>query len=174
MGAFVASGPGSVRAMEFEVVVEIPRGSRNKYELDHDSGKIWLDRRLFTAMAYPADYGFIEDTLGEDGDPLDVLVLLDDPTFPGCHLMARAVGVFWMRDDKGPDAKVLAVPAGDPRVASMRDLDDLPPFLLEEIRHFFEAYKELEPNKFSEVGDWEGREAAEREVRAARERRTVS
>ena len=78
--------------MEFEVVVEIPRGSRNKYEVDHESGAIWLDRRLFTAMSYPADYGFIEGTLGEDGDPLDVLVLLDEPTFPGCHLLARAVG----------------------------------------------------------------------------------
>ena len=156
--------------MEFEVVVEIPRGSRNKYELDHDSGAIWLDRRLFTAMAYPTDYGFIEGTLGEDGDPLDVLVLLDEPTFPGCHLMARAVGVFWMRDDAGPDAKILAVPAVDPRYADMADLGDLPPHLLDEIQHFFAAYKVLEPGKFSEVREWEGREAAELEVQAALER----
>jgi inorganic pyrophosphatase len=156
--------------MDVEVVVEIPRGSRNKYEIDHDSGKIWLDRRLFTAMAYPADYGFIEGTLGEDGDPLDVLVLLDEPTFPGCHLMARPVGVFWMRDDAGPDAKVLAVPSKDPRFAAIRDLPDLPEHLLDEIRHFFEVYKQLEPNKFSEVRDFEGREAAEAEIAAAFDR----
>jgi inorganic pyrophosphatase len=156
--------------VEFEVVVEIPRGSRNKYELDHETGKIWLDRRLFTAMSYPADYGFVEGSLGEDGDPLDVLVLLDEPTFPGCRLMARAVGVFWMRDDMGPDAKVLAVPARDPRHGDTRDLEDLPPYLLEEIRHFFDAYKDLEPGKFSEVRGWEGREAAEREITQAFDR----
>lgn len=156
--------------MDVEVVVEIPRGSRNKYEIDHDSGKIWLDRRLFTAMAYPADYGFIEGTLGEDGDPLDVLVLLDEPTFPGCHLMARPVGVFWMRDDAGPDAKVLAVPSNDPRFAAIQDLPDLPEHLLDEIRHFFEVYKQLEPNKFSEVRDFEGRGAAEAEIAAAFDR----
>lgn len=151
-------------------MIEIPRGSRNKYEIDHESGEIWLDRRLFTAMTYPADYGFVAGTLGEDGDPLDVLVLLDEPTFPGCHLMARAVGVFWMRDDAGPDAKVLAVPATDPRFETMEDLEDLPPHLLDEIRHFFEAYKVLEPGKFSEVRDWEGRGAAEAEITAARHR----
>lgn len=156
--------------LEFEVVVEIPRGSRNKYEVDHETGHVWLDRRLFTAMAYPADYGYIADTLGEDGDPLDVLVLLDEPTFPGCHLHARAVGVFWMRDDAGPDAKVLAVPATDPRAGGMQDLQDLPPFLLDEIRHFFEAYKQLEPGKFSEVREWQGREAAETEIRDALQR----
>jgi len=163
--------PGDDRdPTEFEVVVEIPRGSRNKYEVDHESGDVWLDRRLFTAMAYPADYGYIARTLGEDGDPLDVLVLLDEPTFPGCHLLARAVGVFWMRDDAGPDAKVLAVPANDLRYASMTDLADLPPYLLDEIRHFFEAYKELEPGKFSEVRGWEGRAEAETEIAAAFER----
>lgn len=155
---------------EFEVVIEIPRGSRNKYEVDHATGHVWLDRRLFTAMAYPADYGYIEGTLGEDSDPLDVLVLLDEPTFPGCHLMARAVGVFWIRDDAGPDAKVLAVPAHDPRQANLQDLEDLPAFLLDEIRHFFEAYKELEPGKFSEVHEWEGAAAARKEIAAAFER----
>lgn len=152
---------------EFEAIVEIPRGSRNKYEMDHESGALWLDRRLFTAMAYPADYGFLAGTLGEDGDPLDVLVLLEEPTFPGCHLMVRPVGVFWMRDDAGPDAKVLAVPAGDPRFADTQDLGDLPPFLLDEIRHFFEAYKTLEPDKFSVVRDWQGADAAYEEIDAA-------
>ncbi|MCC6226336.1 MAG: inorganic diphosphatase [Microthrixaceae bacterium] len=160
----------SAGSTEFEVVIEIPRGSRNKYEVDHETGHVWLDRRLFTAMAYPADYGYIANTLGEDGDPLDVLVLLDEPTFPGCHLHARAVGVFWMRDDAGPDAKVLAVPSADPRSSAIQDLEDLPPFLLGEIRHFFEAYKELEPGKFSEVREWQGRRAAEEEIRAALQR----
>ena len=89
------------------MVVEIPRGSRNKYEMDHETGEIFLDRMLFTATQYPADYGFLPDTLGEDGDPLDALVLLDEPTFPGCRVRVRAVGVFWMRDEAGPDAKIL-------------------------------------------------------------------
>ena len=102
---------------ELEVVVEIPRGARNKYEMDHESGAIWLDRTLFTATQYPADYGFVPGTLGEDGDPIDVVVLLDEPTFPGCHVMARAIGVFRMRDEAGGDDKVLVVPAHDPRYA---------------------------------------------------------
>ena len=135
--------------MDIEVVVEIPKGSRNKYEMDHDSGAIWLDRHLFTAMSYPADYGFIPHTLAEDGDPLDILLLLDEPTFPGCHVRARPIGVFRMRDDKGIDAKILCVPADDPRWSDIQDLDDVRPHLRNEIRHFFEAYKELEPEKFS-------------------------
>jgi len=159
---------------EFEMVVEIPRGSRNKYEIDHETGHVWLDRRLFTAMAYPADYGYIAGTLGEDSDPLDVLVLLDEPTFPGCRVKARAVGVFWMRDDAGPDAKVLAVPANDSRWAEVKELEDLPDHLLDEIKHFFEAYKDLEPGKFSEVREWQGREAAELEIAEAYERAKVA
>jgi inorganic pyrophosphatase len=160
--------------VEFDVLIEIPKGQRNKYEVDHESGRIRLDRMLFTSTRYPADYGFIEETLGEDGDPLDALVLLEEPTFPGCHLHARAVGVFWMRDDAGPDAKVLAVPAEDPRWAGMEDLEDMPEHLLDEIRHFFEAYKMLEPGKFSEVRDWQGRAAAEAEIAAAFERAKVN
>lgn len=101
--------------MNFDVVVEIPKGQRNKYEVDHDTGRIRLDRTLFTAMTYPADYGFIEDTLGEDGDPLDALILLGEPTFPGCLVRCRAIAVFEMRDEEGPDAKVIAVPDSDPR-----------------------------------------------------------
>src|SRR3954452_4057687 len=119
--------------VDIEIVVEIPKGSRNKYEVDHDSGEIFLDRTLFTATQYPADYGFVPDTLAEDGDPLDVLVLLDEPTFPGCHIHARPVGVFWMSDEAGPDAKVLCVPATDPRHGRIHDLADLPEFLLAEI-----------------------------------------
>ncbi|MGH2770733.1 MAG: inorganic diphosphatase [Actinomycetota bacterium] len=156
--------------MEIEIIVEIPKGSRNKYEADHATGAIWLDRMLFTATQYPADYGFVPNTLAEDGDPLDVLVLLDERTFPGCHIHARPVGVFWMRDEKGPDAKVLCVPSTDPRVTHINDIQDLPPFLLDEIGHFFDVYKQLEPDKLSETGGWRGRQAAERVVVEARRR----
>ena len=159
--------------MDIEVLVEITKGSRNKYEADHDTGEIWLDRHLFTATSYPTDYGFVPLTLAEDGDPLDALVLLDEPTFPGCHVRARVVGVFWMSDEKGPDAKLLCVPAGDPRWAEIADLDDLRhwrPMLLEEIGHFFNVYKMLEPGKNTEVRDWEGAAAGEREVEDARRR----
>src|SRR3954447_25574834 len=106
------------------VVIEIPRGSRNKYEIDHETGRVFLDRRLFSATVYPADYGFLPDTLGEDGDPLDALVLLDDPTFPGCMVKARPVGVFWMEDEAGPDAKIICVP-DEPGFASVHDIGDL-------------------------------------------------
>ena len=146
--------------MQITVVVEIPKGSRNKYEIDHHSGEIWLDRHLFTATQYPADYGFVPETLAEDGDPVDVLVLLDEPTFPGCRIRVRPVGVCWMRDEAGPDAKVLAVPDGDPRWTGITDLGDIPEHRLAEIRHFFEVYKALEPHKDTEVRDWQGAEAA--------------
>ncbi len=154
----------------FEVVVEIPKGSRNKYEIDHETGAVWLDRHLFTAMAYPADYGFVPHTLAEDGDPLDVLVLLDEPTVPGCHIRARAIGIFWMRDEAGPDAKLLAVPDGDPRWDRIQDRHDVPEHLLAEIGHFFEVYKALEPSKTTEVGSWGDRAEALTELEAARRR----
>lgn len=153
-----------------EVIVEIPKGSRNKYEINHESGDLWLDRHLFTATTYPADYGFIPHTLAEDGDPLDVLVLLDEPTVPGCHIRGRPIGVFWMADEKGPDAKILAVPAGDPRWDYLKDLEDAPPYLLSEISHFFEVYKALEPAKSTDVGNWAGRDDAWTEINAAFER----
>jgi len=161
--------------MDIEVVVEIPQGSRNKYEIDHDTGEIWLDRHLFTATTYPADYGFVPHTLAEDGDPLDALVLLEDPTFPGCHLRARAVGVFWMSDEKGPDAKLICVPANDPRWNDILDLADVRlrrPMLLEEIGHFFDVYKVLEPEKGTETRGWESAAAAAEEIEAARRRYT--
>src|SRR5690625_3193511 len=101
--------------MEFDVTIEIPKGERNKYEVDHETGRIRLDRMLFTSTTYPADYGFVEGTLGEDGDPLDALVLLKAPTFPGCLIRARAIGMFRMRDEAGGDDKLLCVPATDPR-----------------------------------------------------------
>ncbi len=155
--------------MDVEVVIEIPKGQRNKYEMDHASGRIRLDRMLFTSTRYPADYGFIEDTLGGDGDPLDALVLLEEPTFPGCLITARIIGMFKMSDEKGPDEKVLCVPAHDPR-ALQCDIQDVPEFDLLEIQHFFEVYKELEPGKSVEGASWAGRAAAEAEVEASRKR----
>lgn len=153
-----------------DVVIEIPRGSRNKYEYDHDLNVIRLDRRLFSATVYPADYGFIPDTLGGDGDPLDVLVLLDDPTFPGCWVRARPVGVFWMEDDKGPDAKILCVPAGDPHWEMVVDIEGVPALLLAEIEHFFEVYKMLEPDKQTTTRGFENKAAAWAEIEEARRR----
>jgi inorganic pyrophosphatase len=152
------------------VVVEIPRGSRNKYEIDHDTGRIFLDRRLFTATTYPADYGYVPDTLGEDGDPLDALVLLEDPTYPGIWVEAKPVGLLWMSDEAGSDAKLLCVPPTEPRWKGVEDLRDLPEELLEEIKHFFEVYKALEPGKYSNTAGFEGRKAAWREIEAARHR----
>ncbi|HYV02605.1 MAG TPA: inorganic diphosphatase [Actinomycetota bacterium] len=126
------------------VMVEIPAGSRNKYEFDPESGTLMLDRTLFTATHYPADYGFIEGTLGEDGDPLDALVFVGEPTFPGCRIRVRAVGLFKMRDEKGRDEKILCVPLRDPMWSHVQELDDLLPTLLAEVEHFFAVYKDLE------------------------------
>lgn len=156
--------------MDIDMIVEIPQGSRNKYEMDHDTGRIRLDRMLFTAARYPLDYGFVPETLAEDGDPLDALVILDEPTFPGCYVLVRPVAVFWMHDEHGPDAKILAVPAHDPRVAEIMDLSDVPGHLAAEIGHFFDIYKEIEPGKATDTRGWQGREAAELAVREARGR----
>ncbi|MFC4011825.1 inorganic diphosphatase [Nonomuraea purpurea] len=150
--------------MEFDVVVEIPKGQRNKYEVDHETGKIRLDRLLFTSTQYPADYGFIEHTLGEDGDPLDALVLLQEPTFPGCYITCRAVGMFRMTDEKGGDDKVLCVPSTDPRMHHIQDIHHVSEFDRLEIQHFFEVYKDLEPGKSVEGANWVGRIEAEAEI----------
>ena len=147
-----------------EVIVEIPRGSRNKYEYDHERHLIRLDRRLFSATFYPADYGFVPDTLAEDGDPLDALVLIDEPTFPGCLVETRPVGVFWMSDEKGPDAKIISVACGDPMWEAVKDLEGLPPHLTFEIAHFFDVYKDLEPGKLTKVDGFEGVDAAWEEI----------
>ena len=156
--------------MDVDVLVEIPKGSRNKYEFDHDRGRIRLDRMLFTSTGYPADYGFVPGTLAEDDEPLDALVLLDDPTFPGCLVRVRVVAVFWVRDENGPDAKLVCVPADDPRQAHLRELTDLPGHLRSEIGHFFEIYKALDPEKCLDVGGWEDRVVAEAAVIEARRR----
>src|SRR4051794_5135358 len=153
-----------------DVVVEIPKGSRNKYEMDKERGVIRLDRRLFSATVYPSDYGYLPDTLGEDGDPLDALVLLEDPTFPGCWVTARPVGVLWMEDDKGPDAKIICVPDGEPRWAGVTDLHQLPQELLDEIEHFFEVYKMLEPDKHSSTRGYGNAEEACVEIEASQAR----
>ena len=126
------------------VFVEIPAGSRNKYEFDPELGGIVLDRRLFTSMSYPADYGYIEGAMGEDGDPLDALVLAGDPTFPGCRIRARPIGVFYMTDEKGSDEKVICVSQHDPAWAHAHDIHDLHPEFRDEIEHFFQVYKQLE------------------------------
>ena len=145
------------------VIVEIPKGSRNKYEMDHETGRIRLDRTLYASVHYPADYGFIDGTLGEDGDPLDALVLVSDPTFPGCEIDVRPVGVFMMRDEKGIDHKVLCVPVSDPLWSSIKRLDEVPLHLLNEIEHFFDVYKMLE-HKETVTGGWDGSDGAAKVV----------
>ncbi len=151
-----------------EVMVEIPRGSRNKYEFDKERGVFFLDRVLYSSVHYPTDYGYVIDTLGDDGDPLDALVVVNEPTFPGCHITARPIGVLNMRDEAGGDHKVLAVPLGDPRYASITALEHLDPHWLIEIENFFRTYKALE-DKWTEVLGWEGAESAARIITEAQE-----
>ncbi|MGH3441581.1 MAG: inorganic diphosphatase [Nitriliruptorales bacterium] len=152
-----------------DVFVEVPRGSRNKYEYDDAIGRFRLDRMLFSAVHYPGDYGFIPDTLAEDGDHLDALVVLSEPTFPGCLIPGRVIGVMHMVDEKGPDAKILTVPDRDPRWRHIEGLDDVPRHLKDEIRHFFSIYKDLEQKK-AEVHGWGTRDDAIDELAASRER----
>ena len=152
------------------VFVEIPAGSRNKYEWDEQLGGLVLDRRLFTAMTYPADYGFVEGTLAEDDDPLDALVLVSDPTFPGCRIRVRAIGVFHMSDEKGPDEKLLCVPLGASEFERVADIHDVHNELRDEIEHFFQRYKDLEPSKNTETRGWGSRVEAAEILEAARGR----
>ena len=153
--------------MEFDVTIEIPKGQRNKYEMDHATGRIRLDRMLFTSTRYPHDYGFIEGTLGEDTDPLDALVLLEEPTFPGCLIRCRAIGMYRMTDEAGGDDKVLCVPSADPRQSHLQDIFHVPEFDRLEIEHFFSVYKDLEPGKSVEGATWTGRTEAETEILAS-------
>lgn len=145
----------------FDVTIEIPAGGRNKYEIDHATGRVRLDRTLFTAMVYPADYGYIEGTLGKDGDPLDALVLLAEPVFPGVLVAIRPVGVFRMADEHGDDAKILGVPRTDPRWDRVQDIDDVPEETKARISHFFAHYKDLESGKFVTVHGFGDRRQAE-------------
>jgi inorganic pyrophosphatase len=159
----------SLQPTEFDVLVEIPKGSRNKYEVDHVNGRIRLNRTLFTATQYPGDYGFVEDTLGEDGDPLDaLLVTVGEPLFPGVVVLSRTIGMFRMRDEAGGDDKLLCVPAHEPRLENLRDIHHLPEFHRREIQHFFEIYKELEPGKSVDGAEWVGRTEAEAELERSR------
>ena len=160
--------------MAFDVLIEIPRGSRNKYEVDHDSGRLRLDRVLFTSMGYPLDYGYIEETLGDDGDPLDVLLIHPGTAlFPGVLVEARAIGMFKMTDEKGGDDKILAV-VDDPRTAYLQNIEDVSKHDLDEYQHFFERYKDLEPGKHVLGSHWVGREEAEAEIERSRERLRAS
>ncbi|MBK6765519.1 MAG: inorganic diphosphatase [bacterium] len=149
---------------EIYVVVEVPYGHRNKYEYDSELGAIVLDRPLFSPVHYPGDYGFVPGTLADDGDPLDVLVLVKTPTFPGCVVAARPLGVLMMQDEKGGDEKVLAVPATDPSFETYHSLSDVPPHFLREMDHFFRVYKELEGKHVTSMG-WKDRWEAEQIIR---------
>ena len=153
----------------FVAYIEIPKGSRNKYEYDHEVGALMLDRFLFSSMVYPTDYGFIPETLGLDGDALDVMVCVSEPTFPGCRIAVKPIALFRMEDDKGVDDKVLAVPLEDPGWNTHEQLEDLPEQLKEEIAHFFSVYKDLEQKKVK-VDGWYSREEALEEIEAARAR----
>jgi inorganic pyrophosphatase len=139
--------------LTFDVLIEIPKGSRNKYEYDFKLNKIRFDRMLFSSMMYPGDYGFVPETLALDGDPLDVLVLTAEPTFPMCVMEVKPIGVFHMADEKGPDEKIICVPVSDPIWSQRNDVFDLNPHRLKEIEHFFQVYKDLEKKKV-DVGGW--------------------
>ena len=150
-------------------VVEIPRGSRNKYEYDAELGGIKLDRFVSASVVYPTDYGYIPRTLAPDGDPLDALVCVSEPTFPGCLVPVRVVGLFCMEDEKGPDDHVVCVPLNDPGWEDVATVEDLPAQLRAEIGHFFAVYKDLDSGRHSAVHGWDDRAAALQSIAAARE-----
>jgi inorganic pyrophosphatase len=155
--------------MAVTIMVEVPKGGRNKYEYDKEKKRIRFDRMLYSAVHYPSDYGFILDTLAQDGDALDALVLVWEPTFPGCIIEARPVGLFRMWDEKGQDEKILCVPLYDPLWNYIKSLSDVPPHLLKEIGHFFSIYKDLEKKK-TRVEGWEGIESALKVIKKSKER----
>jgi inorganic pyrophosphatase len=155
--------------MIVSVMIEIPKGSRNKYEYDKAKKRLKFDRMLFSPVHYPTDYGFIQETLALDGDALDALVLVWEPTFPGCIIDAKPVGLFKMRDEKGPDEKILCVPLYDPLWNHIESLSDVTPHLLKEIEHFFSIYKELEEKEIGVEG-WEDRESAIRIIKQSQQR----
>src|SRR4051812_31710788 len=154
---------------EFSCIVEIPKGSRNKYEWDHERDKLVLDRFLFSSVVYPTDYGFIPDTLSLDGDPLDVMVCVSEATFPGCTIDVKPIALFRMEDDQGIDDKILAVPLHDPGWNTMERLEDIAKQLRDEIEHFFSHYKDLE-QKAVKVDGWYPREDAIKEIEESRRR----
>jgi len=159
--------PGPNPPERIFVFVEIPEGSQNKYEFDKKLKVFKLDRTLHSPLHYPADYGHIPGTLCEDGDPLDVLVLVTEPTFPGCLIEARPIGAIEMEDEKGLDDKILAVPVHDPRFDHIKDIRDISQHTLKEITHFFEMYKALEPNKWVKIKGWLGAKEAKEKIKKA-------
>lgn len=160
---------GRMAADSVKAFVEVPKGSRNKYEFNEDSGELEFDRRLFAAVSFPTDYGFIPETKTQSGDPLDALICLDEPTFPGCVIRVKIIALFKMRDENGPDHKVLCVPLSDPAWSDLDEVDDLPGNLQEEIAHFFDVYTQLEDQEVSVEG-WGTREEATRVLEETRER----
>lgn len=156
-------------ALIVDTLVEIPKGSQNKYEFDKEKRVFRLDRVLYSPFHYPAEYGYIENTLAEDGDPLDVLVLVSLPTFPGCVIETRIVGALLMSDDKGKDEKLIGVATKDPRYQEIQSLEDIPAHTLKEIAHFFQVYKDLE-NKTTTIEGWKGIEVAQRILSESRDR----
>jgi inorganic pyrophosphatase len=158
-----------VASEAFTAVIEIPKGSRNKYEYDHESHAIKLDRFLYSSVVYPTDYGFVPDTLSLDGDPLDVMVVVSEPTFPGCLIDVKPIALFRMEDDQGIDDKVLAVPVSDPTWNQLEALEDLSKQMRDEIAHFFSVYKDLE-QKAVKVKGWFSRQDAIDEIEASRKR----
>lgn len=155
--------PGSEFPEVINTVIEIPKGSRNKYEYDKEMGVFALDRVLYSSVVYPADYGFIPQTIYDDGDPMDIMLLMEQPTFPGCVVASRTIGIMGMIDNGDKDYKILAVPVDDPKYNNVNDISDIPSHILDEISEFFKTYKNLE-GKEVEVLNWEDAEVAKKEV----------
>ncbi len=159
--------PGPNPPSELYALIEIPMGSRIKYEMDHDTGVIFVDRYLYTAFEYPFDYGFIPQTWYYDDDPVDIMVLTRIPAFPGSAIVVRPIGFIRMKDEKGEDNKIIAVPKKDPKYDGIKDINDIAPSILAEIKHFMEHYKELEPGKWVKVDGLEGADVAKKEIMKA-------
>lgn len=159
--------PGPNPPSRVYAIVEVPNGSVNKYEFDCEVGVFKLDRVLYSPVYYPGDYGIIPRTLSADGDPLDILVLTTRPTFTGCVMVAKPIGVLTTKDENGEDDKILGVPIGDPRFQEVSDVSDIAKHLRLEIADFFLSYKKLEPRKWVEVGGWKDAKAAESIIQAA-------
>ena len=172
MSLYSKIGAGEKAPEIVNVVIEIPLGSYIKYEVDKKTGVLFVDRILYTSMHYPFNYGFIPNTLEEDGDPVDVLVLGYEPLLPGSVIEAKPIGILEMEDEEGPDAKIIAVPKPkiDPRFKDIDDIDDIPQAIKDKIKHFFEHYKELEPGKWVKVTGWRGKEEALKRIKEAIER----
>ena len=161
-------GPGS-NPDAVKAIIEVPYGSNVKYELDKESGAIEVDRVMYSAMFYPANYGFVPNTLSDDGDPADILVISEYPLYPGCFIKSRLIGVLLMEDESGIDEKLIAVPTDkiDPSYKDIQDINDLPQHTLNKIKNFFETYKMLEPNKWVKVTGYEGKQRAQEILEAA-------